>query len=227
MANARLKFDEDLIGDTIQALPPLSKEHEDFCQEVIATGNPAEAYRRCVAVSSETKPTTVWSQATRLMAKPSVRARIDELKARAAEYAHVTPGRIMAEYSKLAFFDVRKMLDGKGNPIPIHELDDNTAAGVAGVEFDVKSVKVNHDIYRDTDSEDDIGKTNEVVTTTRAMKVKLADKTKALDSLSKMLGLHVDKVEHTGAGGAPLIPENDNETARRVAFLLAQGLKES
>lgn len=226
MAKARLKFDDDLMGDVV-TLPALSKEHEDFCQAVVATGNPAEAYRRSVMTSPETKPTTVWSQATRLMAKPSVRARINELKLEAARYAHITPGKIMAELGKIAFFDIRKTLDDNGNLLPVHLMDEDTVAGIAGLELDVNKVTVRQDIYHDSADEGDVGRANETTTVTSIAKIKLADKRAALMDLSKLVGMQVDKIEHSAPDGAPLIPQTDNETARRIAFLLAQGLEVS
>jgi phage terminase small subunit len=206
MAKTKLKFDDDdLLGDE-QTLPALSKEHEDFCQAVVALGSPSEAYRQTVALSPATKPTSIWVESSKLMARPNIRQRISELKAKAAEYAHITPGRIIAEIGKLAFFDIRNTLDADGNPIPIHKLDGNTAAAIAGVDLSVD--KVNADI------------------TTTVMKMKFADKRAALADLTKIYGMNIDKHEVTGANGTPLVPEaSDTETARRVAFLLSQGLE--
>jgi phage terminase small subunit len=46
----------------------------------------------------------------------------------------VTSDRVLLEAARLALFDPRKLFDGAGNPKPIHELDDDTAAAIAGVE---------------------------------------------------------------------------------------------
>lgn len=224
MANAMLKFDDnDLLGDDAGHYPLAYKEHEDFCQAVVATGNPSEAYRQAIALGPETKPNTVWTQASRLMATPMVSARIHVLKQEAARYAHITPGRVMAEIGKMAFFDIRNTVDKNGQLIPIHMMDDATAAGIAGVEMTVDDIDVS---YTEVDNPDGTPLEATRTRVTRTAKLKLADKSKALDQLTKILGMNIDKHEVTGANGAPLIPEgNDAETARRVAFLLTQGLE--
>ena len=38
--------------------------------------------------------------------------------------------RVLTEYAKLAFLDIRKAFDEDGNLKPIHELDDDTAAAI-------------------------------------------------------------------------------------------------
>lgn len=219
MAKQQIQFDDDLMGDT-PVLRALSKEHEEFCQAVVATGNPSEAYRQTVATSPDVKPGTVWSRSSELMARSEVQARIRELKQEAARYAHVTPGKIMAELGKIAFFDIRKTLDANGNMLPIQDLDDDTAAGIAGVEFKLDDLEIDQKL----DDDGNVEKTRTRKTTTA--KVKLADKRAALTDLSKLIGMQVDKVEHSGPDGTPLIPNSDTEVARRVAYLLAQGMKE-
>lgn len=228
MTNAVLKFDDnDLLGENAGREPLAYKEHEDFCQAVVATGNPSEAYRRHVAQSSATKPESVWTESSRLMQRPEVTSRIRVLKQEAARYAHITPGRVMAEIGKMAFFDIRSTLDEHGNLIPIHKLSDEAAAGIAGIEMTVDDIDT---VYSDVDNPDGTGTKLQAEHTrvTRTAKIKLADKAKALDQLTKILGMNIDKTEITGANGTPLIPEtNDTETARRVAFLLSQGLTEA
>ncbi|HEX9721498.1 MAG TPA: terminase small subunit [Ramlibacter sp.] len=51
---------------------------------------------------------------------------------------------------------------------------------------------------------------------------------RSLELLGKHLGMFPDKVEHTGKGGGPIQTEElgDTERARRIAFLLQQGLKQ-
>jgi phage terminase small subunit len=56
----------------------------------------------------------------------------------------------------------------------------------------------------------------------------LSDKKGSLDSLAKTMGMFVDRHEHTGKDGADLIPKepNDTDTARRIAFILAQAMQD-
>lgn len=46
----------------------------------------------------------------------------------------ITAERVLLERSRLAFFDVRKLFRDDGGPKPVNELDDETAAGIAGLE---------------------------------------------------------------------------------------------
>ncbi len=55
--------------------------------------------------------------------------------------------------------------------------------------------------------------------------VKTGDKVAALRLLGQHQGLFVERVEHTGANGAPLLPDlTPREAARRIAFALTLGL---
>jgi phage terminase small subunit len=51
-------------------------------------------------------------------------------------------------------------------------------------------------------------------------KIRLADKRAALVDLGKHLGMFVDRHEHTGKDGAPLIDLSDMEMARRMVAIL-------
>jgi phage terminase small subunit len=50
---------------------------------------------------------------------------------------------------------------------------------------------------------------------------------RSLELLGKHLGMFPDKVEHTGANGGPIETKDvsENEAARRIAFILAQGMQ--
>ena len=89
----------------------------------------------------------------------------------------ITQDRVLREFAKLAFFDPRKLFDADGKPLPIHQLDDDTAAVVAGL--DVASVG---------NSDMGIGE---------VLKIKLADKKGALDSVARHLGMFNDKLSVT------------------------------
>jgi phage terminase small subunit len=96
--------------------------------------------------------------------------------------------RVLEEYDKLAFFDIRKAFDAEGRLLPIHEIDDTTAAAIAGVEVE--------ELFAGRgESRECIGKLH---------KIRLLDRKGALDSLAKHLGMFPQKVEHTTPDGQPL-----------------------
>lgn len=83
----------------------------------------------------------------------------------------ITQERVLKEFARLAFFDPRKLLNDDGTPKPINELDDDTAAAIAGL--DIEEANDNRGVVR---------------------KYKIADKKGALDSVARHLGMFNDKL---------------------------------
>lgn len=108
----------------------------------------------------------------------AIRARVDKEEIEAsAKRLNLTRERILEEYSKIGFFDIRKIFTVDGGLKPINELDDDSAGAIAGIEtFEVK-----------TDVKED-GETVESVVQGVNRKIKITDKRGALDSICKVLG---------------------------------------
>ena len=83
----------------------------------------------------------------------------------------ITQDMVLQEYARIAFFDPRKLLNSDGSPKPINELDDDTAAAIAGL--DIEEANENRGVVR---------------------KYKIADKKGALDSVARHLGMFNDKL---------------------------------
>ena len=168
---------------------PLTLKQEIFCRKYLeCEGNASEAFRQAYPVAVKWKVESVWENASRMMARSKVVARIQQLTDQAVRAASVTPERIIAEYAKLAFLDPRKVFDEQGDLRPVQELDDETAASIAGIEQE--------EIFEGSgENRENVG---------RLKKIKLSDKRAALDSLAKCLGMFIDRTELTGKGGAPL-----------------------
>lgn len=111
------------------------------------------------------------------MQDPKILLRIDDLRNRAATRAEISVGRVLAEYGKLAFLDIRKAFNETGDLKPISEMDDATAAAVSGLEFE--------EVFEMQGS----GADRERVHVGRIHKLKLTDKRGALDSIAKHLGM--------------------------------------
>ncbi len=97
----------------------------------------------------------------------------------------ITQDRVCQEIARLAFFDPRKMWNEDGSLKPVHLMDDDTAAAIAGF-----------DVVEFGDEEKGIG---------RIKKVKVWDKNSALEKAGKHLKMFTDKLEHTGDGGGPML----------------------
>ena len=159
--------------------PKLSEKHKRFVDEYLVSFNATDAAKR--AGYSEK---TAYSQGQRLLKHVEVsKALADSAKKRAAKM-EITAERVLLELARIAFFDPRKLFDAKGNPVAITELDDDTAAAIAGLEV-VEQPTVSVD-------EGDI-----TPAPTFVKKYKVSDKTAALTNAMKYLGLLRDKVEHT------------------------------
>jgi phage terminase small subunit len=176
----------------------LTPKQEAFCQRYLETGNASEAYR--LAYDAEKmKPETVNRSAFELLENPKIATRLAELKARQLKRHDVTIDRVLAEFAKLAFLDIRKAFDEDGNLKPVHELDDDTAAAIAGLEVE--------DLYEGRgESREHVGKLH---------KLKLSDKKGALDSLARHLGMFIDRSEVTHR--KPINEMTDEELDAEIA----------
>lgn len=76
--------------------------------------------------------------AATLAARPEIQARIVELNDAMLKASDITAQRVMLELGRVAFADVRKVFRADGTLIPIHELDDDAAASIAGIEHETK-----------------------------------------------------------------------------------------
>lgn len=117
-----------------------------------------------------------------LIAKNNVAEAIGKRKADRSARTEITQDRVLQEYARLAFFDPRKLFTADGAPKNITELDDDTAAAIAGLDV--------QEVYEGA------GDNREIVG--RVKKYKIADKKGALDSVAKHLGMFTDKVDLKG-----------------------------
>jgi phage terminase small subunit len=123
------------------SMSDLTVKQRKFCLKYIETGSPSEAYRYAYDCENMNDD-SIRVEGNRLLQNPAVSLRIEHLQELAQRRNEVTVDRVIAEYAKLAFLDIRKAFDGDGNLKPIHEMDDDTAAAIAGIEVDVKSTSV-------------------------------------------------------------------------------------
>lgn len=122
------------------------------------------------------------------LTKPYIQEAIAARRARISQKADVTTERVLKEFAKLAFLDIRKVFDADGKLKPIQEMDDETAAAIAGLEVE--------DLWE--------GKGEDRERVGKLHKIKLSDKKAALDSIARHLGMFVDRTEVTGKDGQPL-----------------------
>jgi phage terminase small subunit len=136
---------------------------------------------------------TANEQGARLLANVSVRSAIEQAKAERSERTHITQDRVLQELARIAFFDLRKLYREDGSLKSMHELDDDAAAVLAGVDV------------VETQGQAEIGGDGGIRHIPEFVKkAKVFDKNTALTLAMKHLGMLKDKVEHTGKDGQPL-----------------------
>lgn len=166
----------------------LTAKQEAFCNEYLVDLNATGAAKRA-GYSEDTAYAIGWEN----LRKPEIQARITELRDAMAKGFNITKERIIQEYSRLAFFDIRKIHTVDGALKPVTDWDDDSAAAVAGIE-----------VYEEKVPSDD---ENENIVVGQVKKVKITEKKGALDSLTKILGYNpVERRELTGKDGEPLSP---------------------
>jgi phage terminase small subunit len=140
--------------------------YDAFAREFVA--NDGHATNAALAAGYSEK--TAYSQGSRLSKNAEVLSMIAVYREKMAKKANLTVERTLQEVARIGYFDPRKLYDDKGNLIPVHLLDDDTAAAIASVE------------------RDEIGTAGNVIGYTT--KVKHWDKNSALDKAMKHLGLY-------------------------------------
>lgn len=151
----------------------LTVKQEAFVMAYMESGNASRAYRE-VYDAEHMKPGTVWTEACLLLQNPKVAKRVRGLRDQITERLLMTKADVIAETTKLATFDVRRLFDADGAPIPFHELDADTAACIVGIEV--------------LEEFEGVGKDRKFIGFTK--KYKVADKKGALDMLAKHHGIY-------------------------------------
>lgn len=144
---------------------------KNFCDRYLIHFNGAKAAEEAGYSKKRAKVT-----ACELLATAEVQKYLQGKKKKIAKKLEITQERTMQEIARLAFSDIRKVFNGSGGIIDPKNLDDDTAAIVASVE-------VFEEFQGRGDEREQIGETK---------KVKLWDKTKALEMLAKHFKIYSD-----------------------------------
>lgn len=148
----------------------LTPQQEKFALGVASGKSQAESYREAYPGSKKWTENALYVKASKLMAEDKVRLRVSSLRQKVEEKTLVSAARVITEISRIAFFDIRKLVDANGRPKALNELDDDTAAGIAGIE-----------VVSFGNEESGIGD---------VLKFKISDKNSGLDKLCRHLGLY-------------------------------------
>jgi phage terminase small subunit len=153
----------------------LNPRKQRFITEYLVDLNATQA-----AIRAGYRRTSAHNQGCRLLRDPEVAQAVTHAQQARAERTAITQDRVLREYARLAFFDARQVLYPDGSPRPLHELDEDTAAAISGIEISTLA-----------------GRARDGSEAATVRKYRLADKKPALDALARHLGLFIDKPEHT------------------------------
>ena len=157
----------------------LTPKQARFVQEYLIDLNATQAAIR----AGYSAKTAEW-QGPQLLGKSHVAQAIQDGIKRRSERTEITQDRVLKEVARLAFLDIRKAFNTDGSLKPLHELDDDTAAAIAGM-----------DVIEMSGAEDALS---------TLKKIKLSDKKGALELLMRHMGMLNDKVKLQGDAENPL-----------------------
>lgn len=162
-----------------------------FVQEYLIDLDGTAAYLR--AGYQPRRNETARVEASKLLTKPNILAALTAERTRLASLLEITPEKVLREYARLAFSDMRKYVTWGTHGIRVHD-----------------SSALSEDQARA------VGEVSETVgEKTRTFRFKLHDKKGALDSLAKHLDLFHEyaAAKEVGAGLAGLLEEARQQTA--------------
>ncbi len=120
-----------------------------------------------------------------MLKRADVRAAIDAEHARVLEKHRLTVDNLTHNLSQAVFFDFRKLFNRDGSIKDIHELDDDSAMAIQGVEMETV-----------------VGRKGELIT--RIKKVRYLDRNVARDQANKIFGRYKADAPSTSVPAKPL-----------------------
>lgn len=148
----------------------LTDKQAKFCEEYLIDLNATQA-----AIRSGYSEKTAYSIANENLRKPEILACLKKKLDKIQNETGITPKRVLEEYAKIAFYDIRKAYTVDGAIKDVREFDDETAGVVASLET-----------YEELQYDD---KEGERIKVGEVKKVKLHDKLRALEALGRHLGI--------------------------------------
>lgn len=155
----------------------LNPKQQRFVEEYLVDLNATQA-----AIRAGYSAKTASQIGERLLRNVQVAKAVDQGRQQQAKNTGLNAERVIQEAMRLAFFDIRKLVNADGTPKKLSELDDDTAAAIQGL-----------DVASFGNAEVGIG---------TVLKYKIADKNSAIERLFKHLGLFKKDNEQANPGGA-------------------------
>lgn len=156
---------------------PLNARQQRFVDEYLIDLNGTQAAIRA-GYSEKTARQIADQLLSKLDIKQAIQARMKDREKR----TEITQDRVLQELARLAFFDIRKLYNEDGSMKTPHELDDDAAAALSGIDV--------------TEEFDGYGEERKMIGYTK--KAKVFDKGTALTLAMRHLGMLNDKMQLSG-----------------------------
>lgn len=174
--------------------PQLTDRQRMFVAEYLVDLNATQA-----AIRAGYSAKTAEQQGPRLLGNVGVSAAIEAAMKAREQRTQITADRVLQELGRLAFSDIRKLYNEDGSMKLPHELDDDAAAALSGIDV----------------TEEFTGKGDERELAGFTKKAKVFDKGAALTLAMRHLGMLKDKV---AVGGADDMPPIRNEVTGQLTI---------
>lgn len=158
----------------------MTDAQKKFCDEYLIDLNATKAYK--VAYPNCKKDETANAASSRMLRNVKVQEYISERMKQREQRTEVTQDMVIKELAKIAFLDIRKLYTENGQLKNIADMDSETAGAISSLET--------------LEEYEGYGNNREKIGDTQ--KVKLLDKTKALELLGRHLGMFKEKVTIDG-----------------------------
>jgi phage terminase small subunit len=183
------------MGESKPKKKPLTQKQKKFCREYIYDWNATRSYKE--AYKGVKNDNVAKAAASRLLTNVNVQSYIVDIQKDLEKLAGISRMKVISEHMKMAFSSIAHLHNTWIQRKDFESLTDEQKDCIA--EIDTK-VRIEYEYDPDNPKE-------KKPVTVEYVKIKLYDKQKALDSISKMLGYDAPiKTELTGKDGKDLIP---------------------
>ncbi|MCG4261358.1 terminase small subunit [Acetobacter senegalensis] len=148
----------------------LNDKQRRFVEEYLVDLNATQA-----AIRAGYSEKTASEQGARLLVNVKVADAISEAQSRRSKRTQITQDRVLQEFAKIGFSDIRSLFTEGGNLRSLSDLDADAAAALSSVEVVTKNLGDGEVEY--------------------VHKIKLWDKVGSLTQIGRHLGMFVDKTE--------------------------------
>lgn len=189
----------------------LNERQKAFCRFYLYDWNGKRA-----AIKAGYAPASAHVYASQLLVNPNIKSYIDSIKNNLEERAGISRDRVLAEYASLAFSSIAKYHNTWIEKKEFEKLTTKQKAAIQSIEYRTRK-------YTSFDDGSEDGQEVEV----EEVKIRLFDKVRALEAISRMLGYDAPTRVQAEVVGAFVIQTVDNKEQGALLNEVVKMLKEA